>query len=193
MNNIRLRPAERADAPAIARLFLISSDGLAAYIWGRIAEPGEDLAEVGARRYARDGVAFSWQNCVIAERDGEVAGMLHSYRMEADPSAAPEPDPVLRPYAELEDAGSLYISGVALFPEHRGHDTGTLLMREAERRARELRLPRLSLICFERNEGAMRLYRRLAYAELDRRPLVPHPTLHYAEGDAVLMGRTVPA
>jgi ribosomal protein S18 acetylase RimI-like enzyme len=192
LEDIVLRPAERADAAAIARLFLISSDGLAAYIWGRIAEPGEELEEVGARRYARDGVAFSWQNCVIAERNGAVVGMLHSYAMEADPDAAPEPDPLLRPYAELEDAGSLYISGVAVFPEHRGHGLGTRLMRGAEGRARELRLPRLSLICFERNAGAMRLYRRLGYAELDRRPLVPHPTLHYAEGDAVLMGRTVP-
>jgi hypothetical protein len=45
------------------------------------------------------------------------------------------------------------------------------------------------LICFERNEGAMRLYRRLAFAEIARRTVVVHPALHYHEGDAVLLTR----
>ncbi len=189
MEEVRLRPAEKADSPAIARLFLISSDGLAEYIWSRIAGPGEDLAAVGARRYAREGVAFSYQNCLIAERGGEVAGMLHAFPMERDPEAAPEADPVLRPYSELEDHGSLYLSGVALFPQHRGRGIGTRLMAAAEERARGLGLPRVSLICFERNEGAMRLYRRLGFEEIARRPVVPHPTLHYADGDAILLAR----
>ena len=32
---------------------------------------------------------------------------------------------------------------------------------------------RLSLICLEQNQGAMRLYSRLGFREIDRRPLVP--------------------
>ena len=188
---VTLRPASREDAPLIARLFLISSDGLAEYIWSRLAAPGEALAEVGARRYARDGVAFSWQNCLIAERGGEPAGMLHAFPMEADPDAQPETDPVLRPYSELEDYGSLYVSGVAVLPAARGAGIGTALMDAAAARARSLSLPRVSLICFERNEGAMRLYRRLGYRELARRPLVPHPSLHYPDGDAVLLALEV--
>ncbi|QYU70259.1 GNAT family N-acetyltransferase [Leptolyngbya sp. 15MV] len=191
MDRAILRPAIKADSEAIAKLFLISSDGLAAYIWSRLAEAGEDLATVGARRYAPEGVAFSYENCVIAECEGEVAGMLHAFPMEDDPGTAPEPDPVLRPYSELEDYGSLYVSGVALFPNHRGRGIGTQLMAEAAERAKELGLPRVSLICFEQNAAAMRLYGRLGYAEIDRRPIVPHPTLHYADGDAVLLARNV--
>lgn len=42
--------ARRGDAIEIARLFLISSDGLAAYIWGCHARPGQSLDEVGAAR-----------------------------------------------------------------------------------------------------------------------------------------------
>lgn len=189
MDEVTLRPARPEDSPAIARLFLISSDGLAAYIWSRLAAPGEDLAAVGARRYAREGVAFSYRNCVIAECEGEVAGMLHTFPMAHDPEATPETDPVLRPYSELEDPGSLYVSGVALFPGRRGSGIGTRLIAAAKARARDLGLPRLSLICFERNEGAMRLYRRLGFREIARRPLVPHPMLHYAEGDALLLVR----
>ena len=54
-------------------------------------------------------------------------------------------------------------------------------MESVNRRAIDLSLPRISLICFKRNEGAMRLYRRMGFRELDRRAVVPHPTLHYPD------------
>lgn len=49
--------------------------------------------------------------------------------------------------------------------------------------------PRHSLICFERNDRALQFYRRLGFTELDRRPVVPYPTLHFADGDALLLVR----
>jgi GNAT superfamily N-acetyltransferase len=192
MSEIVVRPARRDDSTDIARLFLISSDGLAAYIWSKSDAPGRSLIEIGAARYAREGVAFSYQNCLVAEQDGRVVGMVHSFPM-LDPRRPGdiETDPVLRPYSELEDYGSLYISGVACRPEAHGRGVGTRLLGECELRARRLGLRRLSLICFERNEGAMRLYRRLGYVESARRPLVPHPALRYADGDAVLLIKTL--
>ncbi len=156
-----------------------------------MAEPGETIAEAGARRYAREGVAFSYENCLMAEVDGKTAGMAHAYPMEKDPDAEPDGDPILRPYGELEDYGSLYLSGIAVFEPYRNVGAGSTLMGAVDRRARDLSLPRLSLICFERNAGAMRLYRRLGFRELDRRPIVPHPCLRYADGDAVLLAREV--
>lgn len=191
MSKIRIRRAVRDDSADIARLFLISSDGLAEYIWAQIAAPGESLETVGSTRYSRKGVAFSYENCQVAEEDGRVVGMAHSFPMEQDPGAEPESDPVLRPYAELEDYGSLYISGLALFETHRNRGIGTRLHEAVCDRAKTLCLPRLSLICFERNEGAMRLYRRLGYAEIDRRPIVPHRALHYSDGDAILLASPV--
>lgn len=186
---VNIRPAVKDDSADIARLFLISSDGLAEYIWSQVAEPGETVAEAGARRYAREGVAFSYENCLMAEMDGETVGMAHAYPMEADPGAAAETDPVLKPYGELEDYGSLYLSGVAVFEPHRNAGAGRALMEAVNGRARDLTLPRISLICFERNAGAMRLYRRLGFREIARRPIVPHPCLHYADGDAVPLAR----
>jgi GNAT superfamily N-acetyltransferase len=191
MSAVTIRPAVREDSADIARLFLLSSDGLAEYIWAQIAEPGESLESVGSARYAREGVAFSYENCQVAEEDDRVIGMVHSFPMTEDPGAEPEADPVLRPYAELEDYGSLYISGLALFETHRNKGIGTRLHEAARDRAKSLHLPQLSLICFERNEGAMRLYRRLGYKEIDRRAIVPHPALHYADGDAVLLALPV--
>ena len=184
-----IRPAIREDSAAIAELFLISSDGLAAYIWSGMGMPRLSLIEIGTQRYAREGMAFSYQNCLMAETAGGVAGMVHSFEMTAGREA--EDDPVLRPYAELEDAGSLYITGIAVHPRSRDAGIGTRLLEAAHDRARRLTLPRVSLICFERNAAAMRLYHRHGYAERDRRAIIPHPTLHYKDGDAILLVKQV--
>lgn len=191
MTEIVLRPARRTDAPAIARLFLVASDGLAEYIWSQLAEPGEDLATVGARRYARKGVAFSYQNCTMVEQGGAILGMLHAFPMEQDSLAEPVADPVLRPYSELEDYGSLYISALAVVEAARGAGLGTRLLEEADAQARTRNLTRVSLICFEKNEGAMKLYLRHGYRSLDRRAIVSHSCLHYSEGDAILLAKEV--
>ena len=186
---VDIRQAEKDDSADIARLFLISSDGLAEYIWSKVVEPGETVVEAGTRRYAREGMAFSYKNCLIAELGGAIGGMAHCFAMEEDPDAEPEDDSVLKPYSELEDYGSLYLSGVAVFEQYRNAGIGKALMDAVNLRAKDLSLPRISLICFERNEGAMRLYERLGFRELDRRAVVPHPSLHYRDGDAVLLAR----
>jgi len=188
---IRLRSAKREDSRAIAELFRLSSGGVADYIWQLLKPeyPGLDLLDIGERRYAREGVNFSCDNCTIAEHDGSVLGMIHAFEMPE--ASEPETDPVLRPYAELEAPGSLYISGVALFPEYRGLGIGSRLMDAALQAASQRELSKLSLIAFEQNEGSWRLYLRLGYDVVDQRPVVPHPMIRYT-GNALLMTRPVP-
>ncbi len=186
-----IRWAEREDAGDIARLFMISSDGLATYIWSKMDMPGLTLEQIGAARYARSGVPFSYENCMVAVSSGRITGMAHAFEMTVDPDATAEGDPVLRPYSELEWQGSLYLSGLAVDADRRSGGVGALLMDRVERLAAERALPAVSLICFERNERAFAFYRRRGYREVDRRPLVPHPTLHYRDGDAILMLRDV--
>jgi ribosomal protein S18 acetylase RimI-like enzyme len=60
-------------------------------------------------------------------------------------------------------------------------------MARAHRQARENGYKPASLIAFERNVDAVRLYERLGYRIIDRRPVYPHPFLHYKDGDALLM------
>jgi ribosomal protein S18 acetylase RimI-like enzyme len=187
---LRIRPARSEDAADIARLFLIASDGLAAYIWSRNRPSGTSILENGAMRYARRNTAFSYENCTIAEMDGSVAGMLHSYQMPH--GGGHETDPVLRPYAELEDAGSLYISGIAVHSDYRDLGIGNRLLDMAEAKAAALGIGRLSLICFAENRGAMRLYLKRGYHPIDRRRIVKHPALRYKRGDALLMRLDLP-
>ena len=191
MRQVHIRPAVKKDSVDIARLFLISSDGLAEYIWSQVAEPRETLAEAGARRYAREGAAFSYEKCLIAELEGATVGMAHSFAMVEDPGVEPEADLILRPYSELEDNGSLYLSGIAVAEQCRNAGIGAAMMEAVNHRANDLSIPRISLICFERNEGAMRLYLRRGFQELDRRAVVPHPALHNSDGDAVLIAKSL--
>ena len=183
---VQIRPAERDDAEAIARLFLISSDGLAAYIWSRDKPSGVGLLQHGANRYARSGTPFSYENCRVAEVSANVVGMIHAFPMPFGDRAVEE-DPILRPYADLEVPGAVYVSGIAIQEGFRGRGIGTLLLDQVEEVAATK--GQISLICFEQNRRAMALYRRRAFVEVKRRSLVPHPTLKYAQGDAVLLAK----
>jgi ribosomal protein S18 acetylase RimI-like enzyme len=112
----------------------MASEGLAKYIWSRMAEPGESVIEAGARRCSGEAIACSYENCFIAELAHTTVGMLNAFPMEErdgpDDMAA---DPVLRPFVELRDFGSLFVSGVAVDPQHRDLGIGTWLLTTAER------------------------------------------------------------
>ena len=123
---------------------------------------------------------------------GRRAGMLLTFPMGARDTAnvaAPPPfdgSDVFAPYKYLEAPDTWYICGVATRPEYRGKGIGTQLMHIARQQAREHRYERLSLVVFEENAGALRLYQRLGYEIIDRAPIVP-PPLSRCRGDALLM------
>jgi len=183
------RPARKEDCAAIASLYSISSDGVADYIWTKIAGPGEDILTVGRRRYEREHTAFSYQNCTMVECEGNVAGMLVAFPMHTG-SSEEETDPVLAPYSKLEEDNSYYICGMALFAQYRGCGIGTQLLALAEKQARKNGFNKLSLIVFEQNARARGLYSRTGYQEVRREAVYPHPLIHYT-GDAILMVREV--
>jgi len=190
MTESTFRPARKEDCEDIAALYRISSDGVADYVWSKLAQPGEDPLAVGQRRYAREDTAFSYLNCTVIEHGGRVIGMLVAFPMHADPTEV-ESDPVLAPYSMLEEDGSYYICGMAVIPEYRGLGLGTRLLALAEEQAGRKGFGKLSLIVFEQNNGAKRLYDRHGYHEVGRKAVYPHPLIHYT-GDAILMVKEMP-
>ncbi|MDH5304021.1 MAG: GNAT family N-acetyltransferase [Gammaproteobacteria bacterium] len=140
---------------------------------------------MGQRRYAREGTPFSYENCKLVELQGSVVGMLVAFPMAVDEEYE-ESDPILVPYSVLEEDQSYYVCGMAVDEKYRGRGIGAGLLDEAERTARQLGFQKLSLIVFEQNIGARRLYERHGYEERRRHPVVPHPLIHYI-GDAILM------
>lgn len=180
-----IRPARKSDCRRIAELYRISSDGVADYIWTKMGRPGEDILDVGHRRYEREGTPFSYENCKMVELEGKVVGMLVAFPMEVD-EIRQETDPILVPYSMLEEDRSYYICGIAVEEGHRGKGIGTALLDEAERTCRQIGFEKLSLIVFEENVNARRLYERAGYVERRRHHVVPHPLIHY-RGYALLM------
>ncbi|MBA2534291.1 MAG: GNAT family N-acetyltransferase [Rubrobacter sp.] len=188
-HGVTFRPATKEDSFTIAELFSISSDGVVDYVWSTLAAeyPGLAPIEIGAVRYASGEGNFSYTNCVVAEREGEVIGQLCTYPVETDPSEPDEPvDPVLEPYVRLEIPATLYISSLALFDRFRGMGLGTRMLSIARQQARERGFDALSLLVFEQNTGALKLYEREGFREVDRAPVVPHPLIYHT-GDVLLM------
>jgi GNAT superfamily N-acetyltransferase len=186
---LTFRAATREDSRKIAELFSISSDGVVDYVWSTLAPeyPGLEPIEIGALRYAQEEGNFSYTNCVVAEREGAVIGQLCAFPVEAATEISDEPvDPILEPYVRLEIPGTLYISSLALFDEFRGMGLGTKMLSIARDQARERNLDALSLLVFERNTGALKLYEREGFLEVDRAPVVPHPLIHHT-GEVILM------
>jgi len=112
--------------------------------------------------------------------------MLVAFTMHLEENAEQEGDPVLAPYNALEEDDSDYICGMALFPPYRGQGLGARFLDLAENQGRERKLTRLSLIVFEQNAEAKKLYERHGYREMARHPVVPHPLIRNS-GDALLM------
>ncbi len=192
--NAPLRPGRREDAPTIAELVAVASDGVAMVEWTLDAAlaPGRTPLDIGARTYAREDGNYSYRNTVVVEERGQVVGMLLSFPMPARPeSERPAPPPydgsdVFAPYKYLEAPNTWYVCGIALRPDHRGLGLGTRLMQVARVQARERSYERLSLVVFEQNGQALRLYRQLGFEVVGRAPIVPHPLIH-GTGDALLM------
>lgn len=190
----RFRTATREDRYELARLFRIASSGVADYMWRiRLAPkyPGLTPLEIGARRFAREEGNLSYKKCVVAEQDGAVIGMLFTFPIEEEQEADGKPaDPILKPYEELEIPGSFYICALALLPDFRGRGVGTKMLSIAREQAYERGFGTLSLVVFEQNGGAVRLYERNGFEVAGRAPVVPHELIDHT-GDVLLMASEV--
>jgi ribosomal protein S18 acetylase RimI-like enzyme len=199
LDRAMFRAAAIDDCYTIAQLFSIASDGVADYIWSTLTAdyPGLTLLEIGAQRYTHEESLFSYKNCVLAERKGKFLGMMLTFPI-AETQKSTEPEipliaetttsqeaDVLAPYA-LEAPNTWYICALAVFPEFRGQGIGTQLLAIAHQQAAERNIQQLSLLCFEQNTGALKLYQRNGFKEIDRAKVVPHPLIHHT-GDILLM------
>ena len=198
VDNMTDKPAYRqasvADSNFIAEMIDVSSDGVALIEWTGAAQAAGDRTalEVGAGMYAAGEGDYSYRNCILSQVAGRRAGILLSFPVLArDPTDQVQSPPfdgtdVFAPYKYLEAPETWYICGVAVLPEYRGHGIGSQLMAIAGQQAREHDYDRLSLVVFEQNTTALRLYQRLGYEVIDRAPVVPHPLIR-CSGDALLM------
>lgn len=188
-----LRPATRDQVPQLVEHFIVATEGVCLCSWSRMF-PNRPPRESGLERMASDESVFSYRNCEVMESEGEVVAMMMAFPMpESAPDqeeAEPDPQDPLAPYS-LELPGSYYLCALSVSPAYRGRGLGKQLITRAEEKGRALGHDRLSLLVFEENAEAIRLYERLGFLEIDRRPIVPHPLIAVRGGDVILMAKTV--
>lgn len=177
MASVIVRPGRRSDAAAMTVLVDIAAQGLAAYSWTQMAEPSQSPLEVGLSRALREEGGFSYRNALIGEVDGEIAGMMVSYRLDADGAARGDLPPIFEPLAELEGqiVGWWYINVLAVFPAYRRLGLASRLLDQADAFVAEIGVPGAGLIAASGNAPALALYARHGYRELARRKMIDYP------------------
>ena len=84
-----------------------------------------------------------------------------------------EPDFLLE-FKRKKAPETWYIAGLAVFPEFRCLGIGTQLLSTARLKAQEQGFPELSLLAFEQNERAVKLYKRNGFEVIYCMSVVPH-------------------
>jgi len=170
-----IRAGRREDAPVLAELVNDAGEGLPHYLWGKMADDGQDPWSSGQERAARESGSFSYRNASMITRDDLPVGALIGYEIPDHPEPISADMPAMFvPLQQLENmaAGTWYINVVAVVPRCRGIGLGSRLLDVAREKAVQLGKRGLSLIVSDANLGARRLYERLGYHEAGSRPMV---------------------
>jgi len=175
LQDMTIRPATPFDAEFMAPLINQAGEGLPLATWASLARAGQSAFDLGLERIRGAESWISWQKAWIAQIDDTPAGVLVTYLHGAE---MPHPDPDTPagfvPLVELEALApnSRYILILSTLAEHQGKGVGGALLAHAE----ALEGPgRMSLIVSDSNKGARRLYERVGYRAVDRRPMVSIP------------------
>jgi ribosomal protein S18 acetylase RimI-like enzyme len=178
------RPFRRAtleDAQTLAEFVEFASEGLALYLWSKLAGASRDPWTVGRERVGGETGGLSYRNAVIVEVAGQPAAGLISYPLADKSEPISDTLPVLLvPLQELMHLvpGTWYVHVLAAYPEHRGKGLGFALLALADRLAAADGRQALSLVVSDTNTRARRLYERHGYREAGQRRMVKEEWQH---------------
>ena len=175
------RAATSEDAGTLAEFVEFASEGLAVYLWSKMAGNGGDPWRIGRERVRSETGEMSYHNAVIAELAGRPASGLISYPLGDRPEPISDQLPaMLVPLQELMNLAldSWYVHVLAVYPQYRGTGQGSALLALADRFAASGGKPGLSLIVSDTNLGARRLYESRGYREAAKRKMVKERWKH---------------
>jgi ribosomal protein S18 acetylase RimI-like enzyme len=124
---------------------------------------------------AQPDTQYSYTNTLVAEVDGEIAGIMITvdgaiYRMQRE-NMFPQLKDLFniafgQGWEEMEDeaqTGELYVDSIAVFPAYRHRGIGTSMLLHAQQRAKELNIPQVTL-AVEPTNAAKKLYHELGFS-----------------------------
>lgn len=184
---IAFRPATPDDCAHLVLLSDMATRRMISFLWGQSAAVGQSAFEFGRDIILNEESHFlHYTNWRVAEFGGRVAGAVGGYLL---PPASAAPAGGVELVAGLNELkaiaeGTWYISAAALYPEFQGHGFGAALIAEGEAMARAAGKARVTLLVNSLNPRAHGLYRKVGFAEWDRRPFPGFPG---GEGESELV------
>lgn len=176
---LKLRTATPDDAPFIAWAISTALHE---------EESSEEIANLVCDICRREDTLYSWQNTIIAEYKGKVAGALTcydggQYKVMRDItfplfSALSDTD-----FSQMEMEtveGEFYLDSMSVLPEYRNMGIATALLKAGIDRARKLAIGKASLVVLPSNEGAKRLYESLGFEFVQDKHLFGEDYLKYS-------------
>ena len=182
-----IRPAQRSEAPAIARLITLA---MGADCCLHFAGPGRTLADFQDMLQSlveRDDSQYSHLNTIVASVPGcGVAGIavsydgaaLHTLRRAFVEEALERFGRDFSAMADETGPGELYIDSLAVDENHRHRGIATALLHATARRCAALGLPATGLLVDKGNPGAMALYTRAGFTTVGEARWGGHPMWH---------------
>ncbi|QDT61426.1 Acetyltransferase (GNAT) family protein [Stieleria bergensis] len=172
--NITIRPAEAnfADGLDYARFFNQASVGFIRFMLGR------RFAEIIAEAFAMPSHDYSFENVLVAHRDGVVVGTAAGYTAEQHAQCSDEVLAKSGGYPKARmlvmklafaslwrllntiETGDFYLQSIAVTCECQGEGIGSMLVDAMGDRAKQTNSTRMVLDVAEKNFGARQLYER---------------------------------
>lgn len=167
IQQVMFRPAEKKDANEAAQLIHIAIDDIAEQLTGETSE--EYIQKTLAQFFQKENNRLSYQNVLVADVLGMVAGMVLTYPGEG---ALQLDAPIIEHLREKgkeslldkeADEGDFYIDTLCVHSKFRGYGIGTALIMEAEKLALQKGYQRVSLNVAIDNPSAKKLYEHIGF------------------------------
>lgn len=179
LESIKFRPAIKKDAKVVAELIHIAIDDIAEQLTGEAME--DKIRETLAQLFLEENNRLSYQNLLVAEILGEVAGIVLTYPGEESIRLDEPIVKLLRDKKKMAlldkeaDEGDYYFDTLCVHAKFRGLGIGTALIKEAEKLALQKGFHRVSLNVARDNPSAQRLYEQLEYNKEKSIEIHGHP------------------
>lgn len=178
---INLRDAQTENASQIAPLMIEAGGGIYQFLFEGFGPEG-GLVDIIEKIVSADRGPYCFQNCLIAEKDGQFAGFANTFpaRLIRDQGSGPIPQERLdhlAPLNEIMDWESFFLNSIGVLPSHRGQGVGDALIQGVLAKAGEQSFQNVTLQVLEKNDTARKLYERHGFAVARTTVLEPHPML----------------
>jgi ribosomal protein S18 acetylase RimI-like enzyme len=178
---INLRIAQPEDASKIAPLMIEAGNGFYEFLFEGFG-PKSALVQIIEQMVSADKGPYGFQHYLIAERDGQFAGFANSFPAKSvrdqDPGAIPQERwDHIAPITEVMDWESFFFNSIGVLLDERRHGVGQALLESVLVRAKQLGFQSVTLLVWEGNDIARRLYERHGFAVVRTAILAPHPML----------------